>query len=162
LRSKSGKYYVAQKKFQFLTAVTITNPSYVIKSNHLVTIATLVTYLFGPSTITRNNYIYTEKDFMIRRKIYPLSKKSYIKYDGRLIGDSLYYDRNQNLSALNVKNGLRQPCDKGPLCRNIQKQDSLFVTKRAVAVLCSKRLTRIFMAKGLWLQKKRIRIIRIQ
>jgi hypothetical protein len=35
LISKSGRYYVSQKKFQFLTAVTITNPTYVIKSNHL-------------------------------------------------------------------------------------------------------------------------------
>jgi hypothetical protein len=34
LISKSGRYYVSQKKFQFLTAVTITNPTYVIKSNH--------------------------------------------------------------------------------------------------------------------------------
>ncbi|MFT7163774.1 MAG: lipopolysaccharide assembly outer membrane protein LptD (OstA), partial [Flavobacterium sp.] len=48
LRSKSGKYYVAQKKFQFLTAVTITNPSYVIKSNHLDYYSNSGhTYLFG-------------------------------------------------------------------------------------------------------------------
>jgi len=35
LKSKSGTYYATQKKFQFLTAVTVTNPKYVIKSNHL-------------------------------------------------------------------------------------------------------------------------------
>ncbi len=35
LKSKSGKYYANEKKFQFLTAVTITNPKYVVKSNHL-------------------------------------------------------------------------------------------------------------------------------
>ncbi|MFZ0596336.1 MAG: OstA-like protein, partial [Flavobacterium sp.] len=35
LVSKSGRYFVTEKKFQFLTEVTITNPKYVIKSNHL-------------------------------------------------------------------------------------------------------------------------------
>ncbi|MFN8275185.1 MAG: OstA-like protein, partial [Flavobacteriaceae bacterium] len=35
LKSKSGRYYATEKKFQFKTAVTITNPKYVVKSNRL-------------------------------------------------------------------------------------------------------------------------------
>ena len=62
LKSKSGRYYASQKKFRFLTAVTITNPKYVIKSSHLDYYTNSGhSYLFGPSTITsETNYIYTE------------------------------------------------------------------------------------------------------
>jgi lipopolysaccharide assembly outer membrane protein LptD (OstA) len=65
LSSRTGKYYVAQRKYQFLTGVTITNPKYTIKSNHLDYYTNSGhTYLFGPSTITgKDNYIYTEKGF---------------------------------------------------------------------------------------------------
>jgi len=70
LKSKSGRYYVTQKKFQFLTAVTITNPTYVIKSNHLDYYSNSGhSYLLGPSTITsKANYIYTEKGFYDTKK----------------------------------------------------------------------------------------------
>jgi hypothetical protein len=73
LISKSGRYYVSQKKFQFLTAVTITNPTYVIKSNHLDYYTNSGHPIFGPSTITKENYIYTEKDFMTLKKSRPFS-----------------------------------------------------------------------------------------
>jgi lipopolysaccharide export system protein LptA len=142
LRSKSGKYYVAQKKFQFLTAVTITNPSYVIKSNHLDYYSNSGhTYLFGPSTITsKNNYIYTEKGFYDTKKnLSHFLRKSYIKYDDRLIeGDSLYYDRNREFASAtrNVKitDSVNRAIVKGHYAEIYKKQDSLFVTKRAVAV----------------------------
>ena len=35
LKSKVGRYYVAEKKYQFLTSVVLKNPEYTIKSNHL-------------------------------------------------------------------------------------------------------------------------------
>jgi lipopolysaccharide export system protein LptA len=142
LRSKSGKYYVAQKKFQFLTAVTITNPSYVIKSNHLDYYSNSGhTYLFGPSTITsKTNYIYTEKGFYDTKKnLSHFLRKSYIKYDDRLIeGDSLYYDRNKEFASAtrNVKitDSINRAIVKGHYAEIYKKQDSMFVTRRAVAV----------------------------
>ena len=142
LRSKSGKYYVAQKKFQFLTAVTITNPSYVIKSNHLDYFSNSGhTYLFGPSTITsKTNYIYTEKGFYDTKKnLSHFLRKSYIKYDDRLIeGDSLYYDRNKEFASAtrNVKitDSINRAIVKGHYAEIYKKQDSMFVTRRAVAV----------------------------
>src|SRR5690606_22363614 len=65
LKSKSGRYHVNQKKYEFRTAVTLTNPKYVINSNHLdYYTAAGHAYLFGPSTITsKENYIYTTKSF---------------------------------------------------------------------------------------------------
>jgi lipopolysaccharide export system protein LptA len=142
LVSKSGKYYVAEKKFQFLTEVTITNPKYVIKSNHLDYYSNSGhSYLFGPSTITsKNNYIYTEKGFYDTKKnLSHFLRKSYIKYDNRLIeGDSLYYDRNKEFASAtrNVKitDSINKGIVKGHYAEIFQKKDSMFVTKRAVAI----------------------------
>lgn len=142
LKSKSGKYYVAQKKFQFITAVTITNPTYVIKTNHLDYFSNSGhSYLFGPSTITsKTNYIYTEKGFYDTKKnLAHFLNKSYIRYDDRVIkGDSLYYDRNREFASAtrNVKitDSINRGIVKGNYAEIYKKQDSMFVTKRAVAV----------------------------
>ncbi|MBP4139842.1 OstA-like protein [Flavobacterium geliluteum] len=142
LVSKSGKYFVAQKKFQFLTAVTITNPKYVIKSNHLDYYSNSGhSYLFGPSTITsKANYIYTEKGFYDTKKnLAHFLRKSYIRYDDRLIeGDSLYYNRNVEFASAtrNVKitDSINRGIIKGHYAEIYKLKDSMFVTKRAVAV----------------------------
>jgi lipopolysaccharide export system protein LptA len=142
LKSKSGKYYVAQKKFQFLTAVTITNPTYVIKTNHLDYFSNSGhSYLFGPSTITsKANYIYTEKGFYDTKKnLAHFLNKSYIRYDDRVIkGDSLYYDRNREFASAtrNVKitDSINRGIVKGHYAEIYKKKDSMFVTKRAVVV----------------------------
>ncbi|MEO6173539.1 MAG: OstA-like protein [Flavobacterium circumlabens] len=142
LVSKSGRYYVAQKKFQFLTAVVLTNPKYVIKSNHLDYYSNSGhSYLFGPSTITsKTNYIYTEKGFYDTKKnLAHLLRKSYIKYDDRRIeGDSLFYNRNTEFASAtrNVKitDSVNRGIVKGHYAEVYKLKDSMFVTKRAVAV----------------------------
>ncbi|HEU4791011.1 MAG TPA: OstA-like protein [Flavobacterium sp.] len=142
LKSKSGRYYVTQKKFQFLTAVTLTNKTYEIKSNHLDYYSNSGhSYLFGPSTITsKANYIYTEKGFYDTKKnLAHFLDKSYIKYDDRLIkGDSLYYDRNKEFASAtrNVKitDSINRGVVRGHYAELYKKKDSMFVTKRALAV----------------------------
>ena len=142
LKSNSGRYYVKEKKFQFLTAVSITNPTYVIKSNHLDYFSNSGhSYLLGPSTITsKANYIYTEKGFYDTKKnLAHFLNKSYIRYDDRLIkGDSLYYDRNREFASAsrNVKitDSINRGIVKGHYAEVYKKLDSMFVTKRAVAV----------------------------
>ncbi|WP_370635818.1 OstA-like protein [Flavobacterium sp. JAS] len=142
LVSKSGRYYVEEKKFQFLTEVTITNPKYVIKSNHLDYYSNSGhTYLLGPSTITsKTNYIYTEKGFYDTKKnLAHFLRKSYIRYDDRLIeGDSLYYNRNIEFASAtrNVKitDSINRGIVKGHYAEIYKLKDSMFVTKRAVAV----------------------------
>lgn len=142
LVSKSGRYFVEEKKFQFLTEVTITNPKYVIKSNHLDYYSNSGhTYLFGPSTITsKSNYIYTEKGFYDTKKnLAHFLRKSYIKYDDRLIeGDSLYYNRNIEFASAtrNVKitDSINRGIVKGHYAEIYKLKDSMFVTKRAVAI----------------------------
>lgn len=142
LRSKSGRYYAEQKKFQFLTAVTITNPKYVVKSNHLDYYNNSGhSYLFGPSTITsEQNFIYTEKGFYDSKKnVGHFLRKSYIKYKDRLIqGDSLFYNRNIEFASAtnNVKitDTINRGIIKGHYAEVFKQKDSMFVTKRAVAV----------------------------
>ena len=142
LVSKSGRYFVEEKKFQFLTEVTITNPKYVIKSNHLDYYSNSGhTYLLGPSTITsKANYIYTEKGFYDTKKnLAHFLRKSYIKYDDRRIeGDSLYYNRNTEFASAtrNVKitDSINRGIVKGHYAEIFKLKDSMFVTKRAVAI----------------------------
>lgn len=142
LVSKSGRYFAAEKKFQFLTEVTITNPKYVIKSNHLDYYSNSGhTYLLGPSTITsKANYIYTERGFYDTKKnLAHFLRKSYIKYDDRLIeGDSLYYNRNTEFASAtrNVKitDSINKGIVKGHYAEIFKLKDSMFVTKRAVAI----------------------------
>ncbi|MFY0482867.1 OstA-like protein [Flavobacterium sp. PLA-1-15] len=142
LTSTSGRYYATQKKSQFLTTVTITNPQYTIKSDHLDYYHTSGhAYLFGPSTITgKNNFIYTEKGFYNSKKnIGHFLRKSYIRYDDRLIeGDSLYYDRKIEFASAtnNVKitDTINKGIIKGHYGEVYKLKDSMFVTKRAVAI----------------------------
>ena len=142
LKSKSGTYYATQKKFQFLTAVTVTNPKYVIKSNHLDYYNNSGhAYLFGPSTITgKDNFIYTENGFYNSKKnTGHLLRKSYIKYnDRRIEGDSLYYDRIKEFaSATNnviITDTINKCIVKGHYAEMYKQKDSMFVTKHAVAI----------------------------
>ena len=142
LKSKAGRYYAKEKKFQFLTAVTITNPKYVLKSNHLDYYNNSGhSYLFGPSTITSDqNFIYTEKGFYDSKKnVGHFLRKSYIKYKDRLIeGDSLFYNRNIEFASAtnNVKitDSINKGIIKGHYAELYKQKDSMFVTKRAVAI----------------------------
>lgn len=142
LVSKSGRYFVTEKKFQFLTEVVLTNPKYVMKSNHLDYYSNSGhSYLFGPSTITsKANYIYTEKGFYDTKKnLAHFLRRSYIKYNDRLIeGDSLYYNRNIEFASAtrNVKitDSINRGVVKGHYAEIYKLKDSMFVTKRAVAI----------------------------
>ena len=142
LVSKAGRYFVKEKKFIFLDKVVITNPTYVIKSNHLDYYTNSGhTYLSGPSTITsKTNYIYTEKGFYDTKKnLAHLLRKSYIKYDDRRIeGDSLFYNRNTEFASAtrNVKitDSINRGVVKGHYAEVYKQKDSMFVTKRAVAI----------------------------
>ena len=142
LKSKSGRYYANEKKFQFLTAVVLTNPKYVLKSNHLDYYNNSGhSYLFGPSTITsETNFIYTEKGFYDSKKgTGHFLRKSYIKYKDRLIeGDSLFYNRNIEFASAtnNVKitDSINKGIIKGHYAEIYKQKDSMYVTKRAVAI----------------------------
>lgn len=142
LKSKSGRFFIKQKKYQFLTAVTLTNPKYVMKTNHLDYYTNSGhSYVFGPTTITgKDSFIYTEKGFYDTKKnLAHLLTKSYIKQDTQIIkGDSLYYDRNRQFSSATRNVSVTDTVNKfkvtGHYAEVYKMKDSLFIEKRALAV----------------------------
>ncbi len=142
LKSKQGRYFMAQKKYQFTTAVTLTNPQYVMKSNHLDYYTNSGhSYVFGPTTITgKKDFIYTEKGFYDTKKNFAhLLTNSYIKYDTQVIrGDSMYYDRKREFSSatnnVRVTDTVNKFLVTGHYAELYKAKDSLFITKHALAV----------------------------
>ncbi len=139
LKSKAGRYFINQKKYEFRNSVVLTNPQYVIKTNYLDYYTNSGhSYLFGPSTITgKENFIYTEKGFYdTKNNKAHFVKNSYIKYNDRLIkGDSLFYDRNKEFASAtrNVKitDSINKAIIKGHYGEVYRNKDSLYITKRA-------------------------------
>lgn len=144
LKSKSGRFIAQQKKYEFRTAVTLTNPKYVLKSNHLDYYTNSGhSYVFGPSTITsKDDYIYTEKGFYDTKKnLAHLLTNSYIKYGTRVItGDSLYYNKPRNFSSatnnVKVTDTVNKYVAKSHYAEiyRFKESDSLIMTKHAVAM----------------------------
>ena len=139
LISTSGRYYVKEKKYQFLKSVVLKNPEYTIKSNHLDYYTQQAdSYLYGPSTITgKNNFIYTENGYYNSKKNTGFFKrKSYIKYKDRLIeGDSLYYDRKIEFASgthnVKITDSINKAIIKGHYGEVYKNKDSLYITKHA-------------------------------
>ncbi|VXB66749.1 OstA-like protein [Flavobacterium sp. 9AF] len=146
LKSKSGRYYLDSKKYQFTSSVTVTNPKAVIKTNHLDFYENSGhAYVFGPSTITsKDNIIYTENGFYDTNKdIGKLQKNSKITYDNKIIeGDDLYYDQKRNFSRginnVKITDTINNMVAKGhyaEMYRNTTtRKDSIILTKRAVVI----------------------------
>ena len=139
LKSKAGRYYVKEKKYQFLTSVVLTNPEYTIKSNHLDYFTSNGgSYLKGPSTITgKDNFIYTENGYYNSKKnTGHFLRKSYIKYKDRLIeGDSLYYDRKKEFASgtnnVKITDSINKAIIRGHYGEVYKNKDSLYITKHA-------------------------------
>lgn len=169
LKSKSGRYFLNQKKFQFQTAVTVTNPRQTIKTNHLDYYTNSGhAYVLGPSTITSStNTIYTEKGFYDTKKDEgKLLKGSKIKYNDRLIeGDDIYYDRKLDFARaknnVKVTDSINNFIVKGHYAEVYKQKDSMFITKKAVAITLFEKDSVFFHAKKLLVTGKPLnRIIR--
>ena len=140
LRSKSGRYFVNEKKYQFKTAVTVTSPESTIKTNHLDYYEDSGhAYVFGPSTINnKGNVIYTENGFYdTKNQTSNLSKNSTIDYQNRKIkGDKIYYDGKRNFSSAtnNVKitDTINRMVVTGHYAEMHRAKDSMFITKKAL------------------------------
>ena len=139
LTSKAGRYYVKEKKYQFLKSVVLKNPEYTIKTNHLDYYTQQGdSYLYGPSTIIgKDNFIYTENGhYNSKKNIGHFKRKSYIKYKDRLIeGDSLYYDRKIEFASgtnnVKITDSINKAIIKGHYGEVYKKKDSLYITKHA-------------------------------
>jgi lipopolysaccharide export system protein LptA len=139
LKSKAGRYYLKEKKYQFLSAVELKNPEYTIKTNHLDYKTTQGNSdLKGPSTIvSKETFIYTENGhYNSKNNTGHFLQKSYIKYKDRLIeGDSLYYDRKIEYASgtnnVKITDSINKAIIKGHYGEVFKQKDSVYITKHA-------------------------------
>jgi lipopolysaccharide export system protein LptA len=144
ITSKIGRYYMELKKFQFVDDVVMVNEQATINSNYADFYEdTGHAYLFGPSTIvTEESKTYCEKGFYdTENKIGYAIKKARIDYDERIIeGDSLFFDNNTNFASatnnIKVTDTINRSIIKGHYAEVYrgEEKDSLFITKRALAI----------------------------
>jgi len=139
LKSKAGRYYLKEKKYQFLSAVELKNPEYTIKTNHLDYKTTQGNSdLKGPSTIvSKETFIYTENGhYNSKNNTGHFLQKSYIKYKDRLIeGDSLYYDRKIEYASgtnnVKITDSINKAIIRGHYGEVFKQKDSVYMTKHA-------------------------------
>jgi len=142
ITSRIGRYYMETKKYQFVEDVVMVNKESTINTNFFDYYEdTGHAYLFGPSTITtETSKTYCEKGFYdSENKIGYALKNSKIYYDNRIIeGDSLFFDNNKNFASANnnikVTDTLNHSVVKGHYAEVFKEKDSLFITKRALAI----------------------------
>ncbi|TJY36296.1 OstA-like protein [Pontimicrobium aquaticum] len=142
ITSQIGRYYMSNKKYQFVQNVKLVNPQYVIDSDQLDFYSeTGRAYLFGPTTITgETSKIYCERGFYdTKNDTGYFLKKSRIDYDDRIIeGDSLYFDRNKSYASatnnIKITDTINNAIVKGHYAEVFRDKDSVFITKRALAI----------------------------
>lgn len=142
ITSQIGRYYMNTKKYQFVKDVHLVNPDYTIDSDRLDFYTTSGhAYLYGPTTIdSKESKIYCEKGFYnTKNDTGYFVKKSRIDYDNRIFeGDSMYFDRNKNFASANnnikVTDTINKSIVKGHYAEVYRAKDSVFITKRALAI----------------------------
>ncbi|NNK69869.1 MAG: hypothetical protein HKO96_05275 [Flavobacteriaceae bacterium] len=147
ITSKIGTYYIAQNKYQFVNEVKLVNPEYVIESNQLdFYTESGNAYLFGPTTITsETSTIYCERGFYdTNNDTGYFLKNSRIDYDNRIFeGDSMYFDRSRSFASatnnITVTDTINSTIVKGHYAEVFRDRDSVFITKRALAISTMER-----------------------
>ena len=142
ITSKRGVYYMEMQKYQFVDSVKLVNPEYVIDSDRLDFFSEPGhAYLFGPTTITsETSKIYCERGFYdTNNDIGYFVRNSKIDYDDRVIeGDSLYFDRNKSFASatnnIKITDTINKAIVTGHYAEVFREKDSLFITKRALAI----------------------------
>lgn len=142
ITSQVGRYYMDKSKYQFVKNVKLVNEEYTINSNQLDFYSdTGHSYLFGPTTIVGDSSkIYCEHGFYdTNNDIGYFMKDSRIDYDNRIIeGDSLYFDRNNSFASatnnIKITDTINNSIVKGHYAEVFKAKDSVFITKRALAI----------------------------
>ena len=142
ITSRIGRYYAQKEKYQFVNEVKLVNPDYVIDTDRLDFYSTSGhAYMYGPTTITgEESVIYCERGFYdTENDTGYFIKNSRIDYDNRqIVGDSMYFDRNRSFaSATNniiVTDTINKSIVKGHYAEVFRDKDSVFITKRALAI----------------------------
>ena len=143
LTSKIGRYFANTKKYRFIRDVNVKNPDYTITAPQLDFYSeTGAAFLYGRSVIkSETSTVYCERGFYdTRGNTGYFVKNSRIDYDDRTIyGDSIYFDRNRGFASatnnIKVIDTINNSIIRGHYAEVFRKKDSVFITKRAVAVM---------------------------
>ncbi|MEM5566061.1 OstA-like protein [Psychroserpens sp. AS72] len=142
ITSQIGRFYMNESKYRFLKDVVLVNPEYTLETNQLDFYSeTGHAYMYGPSTITGDvSKVYSERGFYDTNNDYGyFIKNSKIDYDNLQIeGDSLYFDRNRSFASadnnITVTDTVNKTIIRGHHGEVFRAKDSLFITKRALAI----------------------------
>ena len=142
LKSRVGRYFLEADKYSFASKVVITNPDYVLTSNQLDFYSNSGNaFFYGPTTIkSDSSTIYAERGFYDTRGDNGyFVKNSRIDYKNRILeGDSLYFNRNRNFASatnnIKVTDTINKSIIRGHYAEVFRDKDSVFITKKAVAV----------------------------
>ena len=142
ITSQIGRYYMSKSKYQFIKDVVLVNPEYTLETERLDFFTENgYAYLFGPSTITgETSKVYCERGFYdTNNDVGNFQRNARIDYDNRTVeGDSLYFDRNKSFASatnnITVTDTLNNSIVKGHYAEVWRAKDSMYITKRALAI----------------------------
>ncbi len=147
ITSQIGRYYMSTKKYQFTKDVVLVNPEYTLNTERLDFFTENGhAYLFGPSTIVgETSNVYCERGFYDTNKdVGHFQRNARIDYDNQTVeGDSLYFDRNRSFASasnnITVTDTLNKSIVRGHYAEVWRDKDSVFITKRALAITIQER-----------------------
>lgn len=142
LKSRIGRYFFKKKKFIFTQDVSIVNPENTVNSERLDYFNEIgEAYLYGPSTVKgKESTLYCERGFYdTKTAIGYAIKNARVDYDNRQVfGDSIFYDSNNSFASatnnIKVIDTANQSLIKGHYAEVFKAKDSVFITKRALAI----------------------------
>lgn len=142
LKSKIGRYYMDKKLYRFTKNVNIVNTQNTVDSERLdYYTENGHTYLYGSSTVeSPESVLYCERGFYdTKTNIGYAIKNARIDYDNRrVLGDSIYYDSNLSFASatnnIQVIDTANNSLIKGHYAEVFKAKDSVFITKRALAI----------------------------
>jgi lipopolysaccharide export system protein LptA len=142
ITSQIGRYYMNAKKYQFTKDVVLVNPDYTLNTDRLDFFPDNGhAYLYGPSTIVgEDSKIYTERGFYdTNANTGYFQRNAKVNYESRTVeGDSIYFDRNRSFASatnnITVTDTINNSIVKGHYAEVWRDKDSVFITKRALAI----------------------------
>jgi lipopolysaccharide export system protein LptA len=142
LTSNQGQYFMDQKKYRFISDVTINNPEYIVNSEQLDYFTeSNQAYLYGNSKIEGEAYtIFCERGFYdMDREKGIFKQNATLFYDNKIIkGDSLYFESERNYAAatknISIVDTLNNSIITGNYGEIFKERDSAIITRRAMAV----------------------------
>ncbi len=142
ITSTIGRYYMKTKKYRFLDKVILVNPEYTLNTKQLDFYSESGhAYMYGPSTIKdETSTIYCERGFYnTNNDTGYFIKNSKIDYENRIFeGDSMYFDRNTSFASatnnITVTDTINNSIIRGHYAEVFREKDSVFITKRALAI----------------------------